>query len=343
MLKIQTRDASVDSLRGLAVVLMVSGHVIGGTADEGMRVAADSAWRHSYELLADMRMPLFTGLSGLVYGFRPLKNPQCYGSFVWGKTRRLLVPLVIVGTLFVTLQALTPGTNTDSAIRDVWKVYIYGLGHFWFLQAIFLILLVVGVVDALGWIHNRRVLAGAVAVTGVLSMLVRVPAAWDIFSVNGFFRLLPFFLLGYLLSSKVRSNLGSLRWLLVAATTALLTARAAEVFGWVAMPTYVDRAVSLALGLAAISSLLVFREALKWQPLAWLGYFSFAIYLLHVFGTAPTRMLLDRLGIESEPLVFLAALAAGLALPVFFEVFGGRVRWVSSAFLGQKPWFQPTS
>lgn len=122
------RDVAIDSLRGIAIILMVTGHVIGNVAETGMRVADDSGWRYFYLLLEDVRMPLFTALSGLVYGLRPLTTFSGYPRLIKGKVRRLLVPLVTVGLSFHVVQSLTPGTNSGSALSDAWRVLVYGGG-----------------------------------------------------------------------------------------------------------------------------------------------------------------------------------------------------------------------
>ena len=304
-----------------------------------MRVEEDSGWRQSYRLLEDLRMPLFTALSGYVYALRPLKHPQDYGRFVRGKVRRLLIPLLTVGTAFVLLQAITPGTNADSRVQDLWRVYVFGdPGHFWFLQAIFLILLVVGLLDAFDiWRTPTRVIV-AVLGTSALSVFVVVPAQFDVFSVNGAIRLLPFFLLGYGLSRFAGVMPTKTRVAMLAVSIVLMSARAFDIFGDHALPVGADRALGVCLGLTGIACLLMWRHLLTVPALARLGYFSFAIYLLHVFGTAPTRMVLGRVGVESEPVVFGLCLAAGLALPVLFEITLGRISWVSWTFLGQRPY-----
>ena len=159
----------------------------------------------------------------------------------------------------------------------------------------------------------------------------------DFFSVNGAIRLLPFFLLGYGFSRFWRPS-ARIGWVLVAATATLLAVRGLDLIRVLPIVGYPDDALGVLLGLAGISALITFRSALAWAPLARLGYFSFAIYLLHVFATAPTRMLLGRIGIESEPVAFVACLAMGLAIPVIFEVTLGRITWISWTFLGQKPY-----
>ena len=54
-------------------------------------------------------MPLFAFLSGMVYALRPVAGDA--QAFVGAKVRRLLVPMLSVGTLFAILQANTPGAN----------------------------------------------------------------------------------------------------------------------------------------------------------------------------------------------------------------------------------------
>lgn len=318
---------------------MVAGHVIGGTESVGMTVDEDSGWRSSYRLLEDLRMPLFTALSGYVYALRPLQDPRNYGRFVRGKVRRLLVPLLTVGTAFVLLQALTPGTNAESSVRDLWRVYVFGdPGHFWFLQAIFLILLLIGLLDACDVWRTPGLVVVAIVGTSALSVFVRVPAQFDFFSINGAIRLLPFFLLGYLLSRFSAVIPKRTRNVLLAVSVLLMSLRAMEIFGDRTLTGGADRVLGVCLGLAGIACLLLWRHRLTVSALARLGYFSFAIYLLHVFGTAPTRMVLGRLGVESETVVFALCLAAGLALPVLFEMTFGRISWVSWSFLGQRPY-----
>lgn len=91
-------------------------------------------------------MPLFSFRSGYVYALRPLRDR--YGPFARGKARRLLVPLLVVGTAFAVLQSLSPGTNgsvADEIPRYQW--HIIPIRHLWFLQSIFWVFLAVGLLD----------------------------------------------------------------------------------------------------------------------------------------------------------------------------------------------------
>lgn len=331
------RDVPVDTLRGVAIILMVAGHVLGGDSNEGMQVADDSSWRLGYLLMADLRIPLFTALSGFVYAVRPLHAPEQLSKFARGKLKRLMFPLLTVASLFAVLQAITPGTNGKPVLSQWWMIYLYGHWHFWFLQSIFILLAGIGIANAFGALTTRRSTAVAITATAVLAASVQIPSPFNVFSINGAIRLAPFFLIGYAVARFWREPRRG-RWLLLLLSAALFVARATQILSDASVPGALDKALGISLGLCGIATLIVFRAQLSWKPLARLGYFSFSIYLLHVFGTAPVRIALGQLGITSEWITFSLCLLVGLALPILFECTFGRVGWISWAFLGQRPY-----
>jgi len=332
------KDRGIQSLRGIAVLLMVAGHVIGADPGHGLAIADDSGWRFFYRALEDSRMPLFTVLSGYVYALRPVGAPAGMRRLVRGKVRRLLAPLVVVGTIFFFAQLTLPGVRNRPSLADLPRVYLVGYEYLWFLQAIFLIFVVVGLLDAYGALRTFRSWSLVLAAAFVLFVLVRVPSDAEVFSVNGAIRLLPFFLLGY----------GALRYadqLLQPRFRVLLAAVLVPVYGlrlwtiaaepeWSPVPT---RALSLAVGVLTVVTLLAVRRHLVAPLLVWMGGFSYGIYLLHTFGSSGSRLLIGALGIESVPSRFAVALVAGVTLPILFELTLGRFTVVSWAVLGQRP------
>src|SRR4051794_34829890 len=99
---------------------MVAGHVIGSDATRGLQVGNDSLWRLGYLALEDIRMPLFTTISGFVYALRAVGGGAAYGRLVQGKTRRLLVPLVSVGALLFAVELAVPGVNRRPDPSSFW-------------------------------------------------------------------------------------------------------------------------------------------------------------------------------------------------------------------------------
>ena len=89
------KDLSIETLRGLAIILVVMGHVIGSDNTGGMRVEDDSFLRHLYFTFQYLRMPLFTVISGWVYALRPAGMNNLL-DFNIKKVRRIILPLIFV-------------------------------------------------------------------------------------------------------------------------------------------------------------------------------------------------------------------------------------------------------
>ena len=81
------------------------------------------------------------------------------------------------------------------------------------------------------------------------------------------------------------------------------------------------------------------RDSFYFKPLAWLGYFSFEIYLFHVFGTAGARIVLNKLQVHDVWVVFTISMVMGLFLPVALKLVLERIsplHFLSVAFFGAK-------
>ncbi|MGY1594290.1 acyltransferase family protein [Geodermatophilus sp. SYSU D00708] len=332
------KDLGIQSLRGVAVILMVAGHVIGSRADLGLTVEDDSGWRFFYRALEDLRMPLFTVLSGYVYAYRPVRAKAGLAPLVKGKVRRLFVPFVVVCTVFFFVQMAVPGTNTRPELSDLPHAFLFGYQHLWFLQSILLIFLLVGALDAFNMLGTFRSWGMVTLATFVLFILVRLPSDIAVFSINGFLRLLPFFLLGYA-AHRYSDQLLQPRSLLIATVFFLpvYALRLYTILADVDWPGIPSRALSLAVAVLVVVTLLALRRYLASRFLVWLGGFSFAIYLLHVFGSAGARIVGLRLGIDGTPLLFVLGLVFAIGLPIVFELLFGRFAVISWAVLGQKP------
>ena len=70
-------------------------------------------------------------------------------------------------------------------------------------------------------------------------------------------------------------------------------------------------------------------------PLAWVGRYSFSIYLFHVFFTAFARLALNQLKVDELLFHVLLGLFLGLAGPIGLEWVASRYRWPALLLLGK--------
>ena len=248
------RNLEIDTLRGLACFLLVSFHVVGVAPGFGLHLPEDHWLKQLNSALAYLRMPLFSFLSGYVYAFRPFKGDAA--SFIRGKMRRLLLPMLTVGTIFALMQSVTPGANDN--VTHWWLLHIVPVGHFWFLEALFIVFLIVVALEHWGWLDSPQRFAGVWSVS-VLAFVFLQATAY--FAVNGAVYLMPFFLAGL---ACQRFDLRSVpaRWL------------AAAVFGlacvWLgALPQPLGQGLTLPGLLAGLSAaFLLLRSGWRWKALA---------------------------------------------------------------------------
>ncbi|OUZ10500.1 hypothetical protein BHE97_06985 [Aeromicrobium sp. PE09-221] len=296
------RHLSVDTLRGIACILLVTVHVAGFNEGSGIGVPDDHPLRWFGDSFRYLRMPLFVFLSGFVYAWRPLTDLSSYSGFMGKKARRLLIPyLIFVPAIGLTL-AVTPGANTSVEINPLsWLVY--SISPYWFLLATFWMFAVTALVDGLGLFRDPRVLVGVITSIVLLNQLL--PAySGEFLQLGTAFTLYGFFLSGVAVS-RFGWTLGvprRLRVMLVVCFVLLFAYTQLGIFGVVPDVDSRRDIIGVLLGVAFPVAWLSLSIRVRW--LAWIGGYSSGIFLIHPFVVAPTRILLIQVGADDPWLQF---------------------------------------
>jgi peptidoglycan/LPS O-acetylase OafA/YrhL len=312
---------NLDTLRGLACLMIVALHVVGVAPDEGLGLPEESAW-HSVMSMFDMvRLPLFTALAGYLYAALPA-TMSGYGGFIGRKARQLLVPMAFATLVFWGLRQFVYGLDESL----IWA-YVRGYLHLWYIQSLFLIFAAVAALDvwvkpkAWGW-------ATALALSPLLFPLLQDV---EVFHMSNTAFLLPFFLLGVLLYRAPRLLASS--WFLgAAAVLAVLMAL------WESGLVRADAGDFYRLllwigGAAYVVSLL--RWFPKFRALELIGGFSFTIYLWHPAANATVRNVAQGLGLEATWPLFIIGMAAGVGVPIIIHLVALRAPRFSLPLIGR--------
>lgn len=294
------RKIQIDTLRGIACILLVAYHVVGSTPESGLRIS-DGYLRELNDALAYIRMPLFTFLSGYVYALRPFQ-PSATKSYILGKGERLLVPMLVVGTFFALVQAWMPGANNE--VGDWRTLHLIPVAHFWFVESLFLIFMILIPLELSKVFSSLKTSLLSLTVISFIYVNV-VGTHW--LSIRGAIYLFPFFTLGLILC-RFSAQLSALlqRWQLLILSAFILTAVSATL-----LHTPDGRLLKLILGILGCTFLLTLK--LESQFLATIGTYSYTIYLYHVFFTAGSRILLYKLDIHAVSINLLAGTFIAIA------------------------------
>jgi len=311
-------DMPVETARAIAVLLLVSYHVIGIDPEGGLGLPDDHALRAFSDFLIDLRMPLFAFIAGFVYALRPVQ-PRDLPRFLVGKMRRLLLPGAVAITAFLIASHLVQ-TRFDM-IDAPWRAYVFPYAHYWFLQAILVIFVAFGVIDVL----SRGRLVWACFALALLASLSRWGVPVNVFSVNQAIYLAPYFIFGAIFVRHRAVIVAHHRLLIVMALVGVILAswvNAAEFHATGSFSNARQDLQSLTFGLSActLALLALPRIAL----LDRLGPISFTIYLYHPFGTSGMRLLLDSFGIAAIEIHLVLGILAGLMLP-------GLLHWAAAS------------
>jgi len=325
------KSLEIETLRGLACLLLVLYHVIGPLGG-GLKIDLGSPFRVLADSMVYVRMPLFTFISGYIYSIYKIRGND-FSAYCTGKVRRLIVPLFFVGVPFSVLQAVAPGVNKDVGLIQALLSFYLPVNHFWFLQAVFIIFMFVGFLQWRGLLQTMTRLYLLFLFSAVAFLLP--PFAIDAFGINGAFYLLPFFVTGMICHEKVAVIKQSLK--VIGPVVFVLISIALLYIAAVDRELIVDRRSLVGLLVGCTSCVALLSSDMRSKALIWLGGYSYAIFLFHVLFAASSRFAFGRLGITDDSILVIGGVLCGLLGPVLLSNVFSRFALTSVLFLGERP------
>jgi peptidoglycan/LPS O-acetylase OafA/YrhL len=316
--------ANLDTVRGLACLLVVALHVVGDSEANGLHLPMSSGWHYAMVSIEFIRIPLFTALSGYLYAGNRVTRAG-FGRFWLKKARRLGVPLICVTAVMWVLL-----TRVEVEPIPASRAFLFSFEHLWYVQSLILLFAVVSVCDGL-----FRPGCAMLTLAGLAAVMVD-QSGWTItrfFSLGGAFYLAPYFLFGMIL----RENPAWLRdrsvgWMALGIIAIVLTCQQLGLAGLMTPLTVLQLPAALA-GMSGVVFLLQ-RFPVN-TLLAAIGTYSYTIYLWHVTAGAAVRAVLVKAGIVSTSVLFPPIFVASVAVPMVLYHIARRVPVLSVAVTGE--------
>gem|GEM_PF-7073372 len=296
------KDHALESLRGLAIVLLVFHHTHDVATPNTSGSVSISAVDHFFQVL---RMPLFTAISGYLYAGRPVHLGGSLKPLITGKSRRVLLPGAVCLTVLLLLAQVGLPYWLFPAPADLSGVPAFYLKRpitYWFLIAIFVVFLFIGLLDRTSLLRQWRGWAAALLFTTLVSALLVSKQSFPWLCLGGAVYLLPPFLIGLGVRRFVepelhqRPRMTRLTHLAVIpfVCVGLYAASAAAGLEWASATATKPLITSLTTAPPLLHTLEVFAGccAVLWllihrrthRVLAHLGGYAYGIYLFHRLG-----------------------------------------------------------
>ncbi|GAC1454615.1 MAG: acyltransferase family protein [Chitinophagaceae bacterium] len=327
------RLAWIDYARGICIILVCYRHSFEGLKEAHLAVADYHLLQVLNVSFYSFRMPLFFIVSGLFVS-RSLQK-KGLGDYIRGRFSIVFYPLIIWGSLQITLQLLLKNyVNGKPVPFDYINLIIFPRNptnnqQFWYLNALFF----VGAFYA----FFKAVLRFTLWHQMMLSLLLFSLAAYlgyngiSFYIFPDIFHFYIYFCIGDIISSFIFKKettdiLLSPKWLIASAVFCIIMQTIFTTINMnhldddyinVTMP-YLFLPISLS-GCALmiqIAQILQKKDILKWLRVV--GYHSLYIYLMHIMLIAAVRIVLLRVfHITYIPLIMFIAISLGVIIPVF--------------------------
>lgn len=188
------RIEELDLLRGIAIILMITGHSI---LVHPIDFTAIPWCQSLHNWIYSFHMELFFLISGAVY------HCERYGTYLIKKTDRLLVPLIAVGLLNILMTSIGGKVvhEQTSFLSAVGNLFLYG-DPYWFLYTLFLISAIYPLIDKI--CPNTWWEFGFVVFLIVIPDFVTLP---KLFRINSVVYYLPYFFFGRVLVKYMKRDI----------------------------------------------------------------------------------------------------------------------------------------
>ena len=313
----------IDLCKGIAIILVVIGHMFRGFTSSGMYNKYNEIFSYIDYTIYSFHMPLFFIISGVLYRKgRKINTVEKYWRFIRKKFNVLMIPYFIFSWIQIIIKLImSSSVNNKVGYESFINILFKPIEQFWFLYVLMIIFMIMPIIDI---IINNRI---KTIVIVLIFIIVRIlPIKLGVIG-NAFYNLLYFYVgciianiygklfkkntcislfivyitinfVVYILPiSNVLSNIGNY---IMAIVGSLLVIEATKVFQY--------------------------KENIVVNILKAIGKHSMAIYLLHIILASGIRIILLKLGINNMVIQVIFGFIFGIFIPIILDKFYMKVK-----------------
>lgn len=188
----------------LLVVLVHSGF-------EEEIIHTNLSWLHSWIYV--FHMPLFFFISGFLFSLTNSDMKQaCTGKFIWKKTKRLMVPYFVLGTIIFAIKYALSGLShatREFTVANFFRMFVIPgasystIGHLWYVFTLYSVFLLMLGLICIRFLSENKVKM-IIVMLGLWFLCYVLPTV-SVFKLTSILYYAPFFVLGILLQRNYQS------------------------------------------------------------------------------------------------------------------------------------------
>lgn len=300
----------VDHARGIGIVLVVLGHVLGGLYNSGL-FPHETLLRWIVYTLYTFHMPMFFFLAGL-NAQHSLRRGA--GAFLVGKVTTIAYPYVLWSLIQGSIvMVMARDANIPITAADLAAIWYRPIAQFWFLYALMLCHIVACVVT------REAVLVGLAIAGFVIFSWLHDPPDLALTLHHFAFYVIGRYAPRAVISAPIPRLSGWLTWCGLLVAFAIAVAVDGSQFG-----LHANAVSALPASIFGITAVILVSKLLnpRWHRwLAAIGTTSMTIYILHILAGSGIRIVMLKLHLPPWPwLYLLIGTAAGVLLPMLAHV-----------------------
>ncbi len=312
-MKNKQRFKDVDRLKGLAIFLVVLGHIAGPDT-----LYVQEWYINIRSMIYKFHMPLFMFLSGLMfyYTYTDFQNIREYKEYVIKKSKRIIPPFIIfsliifLGKLYSSSNLYVENMDLDNLAYTYFLLYLQPsesfIGSYWYIYVLLEFLLLFPLLLKLS--KNNMLLW-----IGIGIIIFFIPTS-DYFAINMFTRNFVFFALGIFIMQHYDVYIDFLtKNRLILVSLFLFSFVLTSFAGWYASLFFIGMFSIFALHSLIIGSLLN-----KSNLLITLGRYTFVIYLLNTVFIGLSKAVLIKMH-SPFIIIFILSVLSGVIFPILIK------------------------
>ena len=313
--EVRTRITWIDLVRGVAIVLVVLGHII--TNGQSSGILQENLWLKVHDIVYSFHMPLFFFISGYLAKYVKEEFKTNTKRFL-RKEICLIIPYVVFSFLYLTSKVLFAGSCAvvhSTSLSELFYIGIKPIGEYWFLYALIVFNIVGYMIDVINIISKGKEFRFLLLIIWIIGIAYSFTRILGDISLSGLSRCLPY--LHYYIAGNIVKEFRLIHEKILNEWVSLgLGLISVILLYYKLFRGLSNNEMTIFTAYIIISFIISVFAQCECKSMEYIGSNTMPIYLLHVFTIVVFKICWDRLNLNAEVLFVFFSTIISVAMPL---------------------------